>query len=911
MSLNHDLAEATPVRARNPRSCASRSVMALLVFGALLSRTSAALAGNLDRVVVFDIQAQALQSALVQFGVQAHVQLGVSVDRQLRRLRVPALKGAYTGRQALSILLSGTGLKFAEDNRTVEILPRRSRTKGSATPADPKPANGARMPTNPQGGIRPLAEGVKPPLLQTVIVTGTHLAAPNPTQPAIVLTREDIERDGYATTGQLFMALPQVFGGGQSGATPDGVYGPGSRAAYNVTGATGINLFGLGASATLVLVDGRRLTPTDEGEFADVSMIPISAIERIEIITDGASAIYGADAVAGVVNIILRHNYRGMETSVIAGGTTAGGADQQTISQSAGTKWATGNVSGSVSYTHGSTLTAAQRPGIAKNLMNPNDLYPDSRTYSGTLNGEQRVTDALSFNLNGLLTEEHVNRSTNTTYIGLEDYQESVHNLGFTVGANYKFNRAWSLISSVDFGQDEVQDNRAFPGSSGNPASVSRINSRLTELSPEILIRGKLLKLPGGQISVALGASYRSEKFTYDYPASSGTTSLFRQRLDRNVHSEFAELEVPIVGSRNRIAGVSALDLSLALRRDVYSDFGSTTNPRVGVRWSPVRAMSLLGSWSTSFRAPSQFDSIETVSPTFIDIYPLTAPDGHGTVPTFITFGGSLPLTAERAHTLNVGATLAPPNSGFKGSIYFFDVLYKNQIVTPPLVLNALTEQSVYGPLITALQNDAAAAAYLDAAKARGWSVVDLIGSGASGVRYIYDVRQRNAQQSKESGVQLNLSYRWQYHRNVFDTSAQALLLDKFQQSLGGGSAVNDLLGTFGYPVKQRARLEFAWERGSWTVGGAGNFISGYTNDTVNPAAPVASWTTLDFHLGYAVRSRTPVLRGLRVDLNVINAFDRGPPFVLRAIPTGNVNYDSANANPLGRLVNVQLTKEW
>ena len=87
---------------------------------------------------------------------------------------------------------------------------------------------------------------------------------------------------------------------------------PGSGQDITQYGA-GINLRGLGQRATLVLINGRRVAPSDTGSFVDVSMIPITAIERVEVVTDGASAIYGSDAVGGVVNFILRDDFRGIE----------------------------------------------------------------------------------------------------------------------------------------------------------------------------------------------------------------------------------------------------------------------------------------------------------------------------------------------------------------------------------------------------------------------------------------------------------------------------------------------------------------------------------------------------------------------------------------------------------------------
>jgi outer membrane cobalamin receptor len=103
--------------------------------------------------------------------------------------------------------------------------------------------------------------------------------------------------------------------------------------------STAVNLRGLGADATLVLINGRRMAGAGlMGDFADVSMIPVSAVARIEVLTDGASALYGSDAVGGVVNIVMRDRYDGAETRARLGGSTRGDLGQYQLAQTLGRK---------------------------------------------------------------------------------------------------------------------------------------------------------------------------------------------------------------------------------------------------------------------------------------------------------------------------------------------------------------------------------------------------------------------------------------------------------------------------------------------------------------------------------------------------------------------------------------------
>ena len=154
---------------------------------------------------------------------------------------------------------------------------------------------------------------------ERIIVTGSNIptaqeVGPNP---VLNINRDLINKSGSRTAEDLIKSLPVANGGG----VPISNNGTGFT-----PGATAISLRGLGPEATLVLVDGRRIAPYPVGNggtssFFDLRSIPEAAIESIEILKDGASTTYGADAVAGVVNIKLRHDYKGAEASIGYGDT--------------------------------------------------------------------------------------------------------------------------------------------------------------------------------------------------------------------------------------------------------------------------------------------------------------------------------------------------------------------------------------------------------------------------------------------------------------------------------------------------------------------------------------------------------------------------------------------------------------
>ena len=151
--------------------------------------------------------------------------------------------------------------------------------------------------------IGAIAQPVMAQEAQRVEITGSSIkrVESEGVLPVTVMKREDIERTGATTAQDLVNLIPGNFGGG---------------VVANNVGATGApstaNLRALGAKYTLVLLNGRRLANHAIGSNpVDLNSIPLSAIERIEVLRDGASAVYGADAVAGVINFILKKNYQG------------------------------------------------------------------------------------------------------------------------------------------------------------------------------------------------------------------------------------------------------------------------------------------------------------------------------------------------------------------------------------------------------------------------------------------------------------------------------------------------------------------------------------------------------------------------------------------------------------------------
>ncbi|WP_158538019.1 TonB-dependent receptor plug domain-containing protein [Corallincola holothuriorum] len=157
--------------------------------------------------------------------------------------------------------------------------------------------------------------------VERIQVTGSHLKGVDMegALPVITISEEDIRTSGADTVIDLLKQIPQFGGGAGTFSTALS----GAKQGDSPAGAAGISLRGLGTSSTLTLINGRRVSVSSfangSESFVDVNGIPLAAVERVEVLTSGASAIYGADAVAGVVNFILKKDFEGLELNASYG----------------------------------------------------------------------------------------------------------------------------------------------------------------------------------------------------------------------------------------------------------------------------------------------------------------------------------------------------------------------------------------------------------------------------------------------------------------------------------------------------------------------------------------------------------------------------------------------------------------
>lgn len=225
--------------------------------------------------------------------------------------------------------------------------------------------------------------------LDRIVVTGTRISNPNVVSPTPVstLTAQDIEAVGAVNVGDIMTKMPQLATTFTMG---------NSTRFIGTAGVQTQDLRNLGTNRTLVLVNGRRFVGAAAGATdVDVNMIPAEWIERVEVITGGASAVYGADAVTGVVNFILKKDYEGAAVKAQFG-TSEDGFDQKFLSASLGTSFADdrGNVAFSVEHSRQDAFMFRERFGNEsyRALLTPGGdtdsvLLPDAGNYSITSGG--------------------------------------------------------------------------------------------------------------------------------------------------------------------------------------------------------------------------------------------------------------------------------------------------------------------------------------------------------------------------------------------------------------------------------------------------------------------------------------------------------------------------------------------
>ena len=859
-------------------------------------------AGVLDQVATFHIRAEKMTQALLDLGRQAHIQV-ILREAPPHDARSAGLEGRYTLRQALTKLLRGSALTYALSEHTLEIFPRmfRGAKAHSSGNARPRPSDVTPLTESRKGGLT--QQTVSPvqrtasvlPELREVIVTGTHISGgPPPSEPLITITRQDIRESGYQSVEQLMDSLPENFNSMGSEENGSQTELDGGNFGYGAA----VDLLGLGYDSSLVLVNGHRLAPAGiNGAFTDIAVIPLSAVKRVEIVTDGASAIYGADAIGGVVNYILRNKQEGGETSLEYGSVTKGSMKDYRASTSYGFNWSTGSALLSYEYHDETPLNVLDRPFSAPSA--PGMLTPGTTQSSVYLSATDLLADRWRIDPSVLYSQRRVTEEGAAGTQPFYGYGDAAQ-FSYAVGANYFLSKNWQLHARVSYGGNDTKLTTSDGALSGdNRLSTASVN-----------VSGSILPLPAGELKAAAGVQARYENLSSLFTGQYVITDINKRRT---VDSAFLEAQIPLLASNHGGVRRQVMTLDLAGRIDHYSDFGTSENPRVGLAWAPVTGLKLRGTVSSSFKAPNFYELYGEQNSVLVNSPEPTLPPTSSAAVMYL-LGSNPNLTAEKASEWTAGIDYSPPEiAGLSTHLTFYHVNFKERIVDPGI------------PLTASLDQGAEYAAYIQQnptlAQLNFWmappylyqNLTTLPGFGpvrtpAEAVA-IVDGRFHNVGQSRTSGFITTIEYRHEFLGFHYHVGFNGAYILSFTNRNVPGAAEFSELNTLNNPVNFRGRVTAGVRRALWGLTAFLNYTNRYRDLTTGAPVPVASWTTANLSAWYQLFGRLGEWRGARLYLSCINCLNRAPPAV--RLISDYLGYDPANANALGRFLSATVTVRW
>lgn len=801
--------------------------------------------------------------------------------------------------------------------------------------------------------------------LEKIEVTGSHIKridSEGPS-PVLVVSREDIERSGLSSVSELLRNL--ALNSGEA-------FNENYIASF-APGSSGINLRGLGQDKTLVLINGRRVAKYAFASeltvsFVDLNSIPLGAIERIEIQKDGASAIYGSDAIAGVVNIILRKNYNGSEISLAKGISSRDDANEKRFNFIDGADTDKGNItfvldyfsredvgridrkfSSSADHTgkpQGQDFTSPTFP-VANVLdtinpfplsilafngfYDPNpdfSLIPESERLGTMVNFNRDISNSVSlfgqFMYNQVETNSFLSPSDvfgdfdgvvvpagqlfNThgqdvfpywrvTELGRRTLEVETDNHQIVTGlegevsdfewdAAVHYNKSKTDVNGDNYINrlaliDAINNDLINPfGTSANdPDVIDSIRAQISRTGiSEIFGFDAKATTQAGPVALAIGVGRYTEKLTdrADSLSSSGqilgagTTSANGKR---DVESLFFEINYAVTDD---------VEMQLAARNEDYSDFGSSSNPKLAVRYQPVDSVLLRASWGTGFRAPSlsELHIGESLDLPFLVDTNRCAASGAATDCTPSQYGvlysGNEDLEAEESESLFLGAVFEPVSDLSIGLDYWqFDT---SNVIDNNAQFILDNEASFPGQVI----RDAPAFA------------------GDPGQVLVIFADFVNIADQETNGIDLELKYKVKAgNLGTFSFRENLTKIMSFKQKISNNSGFEDLEGTYRFP-ELRSASTFGWAGKSYESFLTANYISSYDglfNGRINSFTgttdthKIGSFVTWDFQFVYSGFDATKISFGIENIRDTAPAFDNSQ----------QEGFDIATHNPLGR----------
>lgn len=826
---------------------------------------------------VFDIiiEPQDLEGALLAVSRATGREIVFASDAVAGR-RALRLAGRFTPEEAVRRLVRGSGLQVRIRNGAIVIV----------APIAAAPAEAG----------------------EDVVVTGSRIRGAQAYAPVTTVSRTALQSAGQTNLGEAVRTIPQNFGGGQSPYIGLGAEDYGSD---NLTSGSSINLRGLGPDATLTLLNGRRLAYDGVFEGVDVAAIPLAAIDRIEVVTDGASAIYGSDAVAGVANVILRRDYTGLETSARLGAATDGGDVQQQYQAVGGATWATGGTVATLSYDRASAVTADQR-SFSRQLDRTTTIVPRTQQLSAVVSAHQDLAPSVEAGLDLLWSRRKsyatYPNSTPGTYLdsGIERAPRST-SFGASPSVKIGIGENWSATINATYAHDEVRGGTRF-FLAGAVIADYRVAYSNQSASGEASAEGVLASLPGGEARLALGLGYRWVGLESE--RSGGGTEALSFKGSRDSYYGFGELNLPLVGSANERPGLVRLSANLAGRFEHYPQIGNVFTPKIGLLYAPARFLELRGTWGRSFKAPTLE---QLYGPQNALLFTADVFGGSGDPPSataLYLYGGNAGLSPQRATNWSAGFVLSPfDDRHLTLEATWFSTRYTDRIVAPITSPYTALADSRVASLISFNPS----VADVSAVFARlGDAVANYSGYplDPASVVAIIDNRYSNVSVERAEGVDVTLAGRLPLSSTAsLALSAAGTYLSSERRVSAGQDAIQ-LAGMIFSPAHFRARGGASLSAGPFSSAVYATVTGGVVDNRFTPQQQVDGQTSIDLSLGYAFPQGSGFLHGAAAQLAVLNFFDDLPDRIRTAV-TYYTPFDTTNYSPVGRLISLTVTKRW
>ncbi len=783
-------------------------------------------------------------------------------------------------RQIFSTLLAGTALTLATQAVAAQ----------DAVTDTPDAQGGTTFPADADDDRTPDQAG-------TIVVTGSRIRGAAVAGDVITLDQDAIIAEGQVDLGEAIRSLPQNFSGGQNPGIGTGA----GLINSNLNSASSANLRGLGPDATLTLLNGHRLPYDSAFGGVDISAIPLAALDRIEVLPDGASALYGSDAVAGVVNVILRRDFEGIATSAQLGTSSDGGYFRQQADIVGGTTWSSGGFLVAYVFSRNSEIESRQR-SYAGSLDPDSFLYPSQHRHAATFSAYQSLGDRLVAKVDVLYSRresETVGGTPASRFLA----RPRVESLTVAPSLELQLGSNWEAKIVGVLGRDHTNYQTSSTPLGGNTTITSGCYCN-SVASLDISADGPLFELAGGSARLAIGGGIRGNGMDFTRQINGAPSAAFD--VTRRSRYLYGEVYLPFVSTELEIRGIDRLALSGALRYEDYKGLDRLATPRIGLIYAPISSLTLRGSWARSFKAPSLYQQYVPFQAYLLPGAAFGA--GAGTV--FYTSGGNPDLESERASSWTAGFEFKSNSlPGFTAGATYFDISYRDRVVQPiPGSIAAAFSDPGYATLINRSPSEALLTDLVMGAQLGLQNFSGALYSPANVIALV-DNRNINVAVQEIRGVDAHLAWSGEAGTGKLGVDLAGTWLDSSQQLTPDLPPV-DLAGTVFNPPRFRARVAATYRIEAFRLSSSLNYTGALQDRRFATEARIAPSATLDLGASFDVVDGKGAEPALSLSITINNVFNDKPDIIRTTGPT-DTPFDSTNYSPIGRFISMGIRGHW